>query len=123
MVNPLARVVMNNVAKKTNPGRETGSNNRMDNLNLKNLDTIASTMKKDYRGNDRPDDRPNYNVNANRSNFTNKVGSEKQVSNLTLKEQNLIQNLIKGEKVARESSTTATMVSLDEVAKRVKGSR
>ncbi len=35
---------------------------------------------------------------SDRSNFTNKVGSEKKVSNLTPKEQGMIQNLNKGRK-------------------------
>ncbi|MCF6459671.1 hypothetical protein [Clostridium sp. Cult3] len=124
MVNPLARVVMNNVAKKTNPGRDSGSKGKMDNLNLKKLDTVAGEIKKDYKGNERSNEKTSDNVNRiDRSNFTNKVGSEKKVSNLTPKEQGMIQNLIKGEKVVKESNTTATMVSLDEIAKRVKGSR
>ncbi|HSH36958.1 hypothetical protein [Schnuerera sp.] len=121
MVNPLARVVMNNVAKKTNYGKDTDKNNKVDNLNLKKLDTIASEMKKDYKGNE---NLSNNVDNINKSHFTNKVGSDKKVSNLTPKEEGLIQNLIKGEKIVKESNKTkATMVSLSEVAKKVKGSR
>lgn len=127
MVNPLARVVMDNVAKKANPNRDNNASNqasingKMDNMNIKSLDNVASSIKKDYKGIERND----YTVN--RPDLTNKVGWEKKVNNLTPKEEDLIRDLIKGEEVVRETvrkgNSTATMISLDEAVNRVKGSR
>lgn len=73
MVNPLARVVMNNVVNKTNP--------------------------------------------------SSNIGSIEKVNNLTHKEQDLIVDLIKGEKEIKERKHIATMMTLDEAAERIKGSR
>ncbi len=80
MVNPLARVVMNNVVKEINSSEKT--------------------------------------------NYTDNVYLGKKVNNLTPKEENLIQNLIKGEEiVAKNENPTIEMISLDEVANRVKDRR
>ena len=73
MVNPLARVVMNNVVNKTNPSSNTGS--------------------------------------------------REKVNNLTHEEQDLIVDLIKGEKKIKEKKDIANMMTLDEAAERIKGSR
>ncbi|NLV77297.1 MAG: hypothetical protein GX023_10030 [Tissierellia bacterium] len=123
MVNPLARVVMDNVAKKANPNSQTNTSisRKIDDMNIKSLDNVVSSIRKDYKGNEKKD----YTVN--RPNLTNKVGIEKKVNNLTLREEKLIRDLIKGEEVVRETvrkeNSTVTMISLDEAVNSVKGNR
>ena len=109
MVNPLARVVMNNVTKKANAGNVIGSKDKVNRLNFTKLDAVASTMKK--------------NDKVKEINFTNKRGSEEKVNNLTLEEQDLIVDVIKGERKVREGKDVATMITLDEAVERIKGSR
>lgn len=94
MVNPLARVVMNNVVEKTNPNSNISSKNKGNQLNLEKLDVIAGS-----------------------------ISSEKKVNNLTNKEQDLIIDVINGETKIKEGKHTATMLTLDEAVERIKGSR
>lgn len=47
----------------------------------------------------------------------------KKVDNLTPKEEELIVDVIKGEKEVRKEDLTATMITLDEAVERIKGSR
>ena len=94
MVNPLARVVMNNVVKKTNPNSNTSLKNKGKQLNLEKLDAIAGS-----------------------------ISAEKKVNNLTNKEQDLIIDVINGETKIKEEKHTATMLTLDEAVERIKGSR
>ena len=113
MVNPLARVVMSNVAKKANPTSNIGSKNRTS-LNLKGLDEIVGEIKGDtVRKKDK----------VRESKIINEAGSERKVTNLTLKEIDLISNVIKKDVEVKEEKHTATMISLDEAAERIKGSR
>ncbi|MCR2045287.1 hypothetical protein [Anaerosalibacter massiliensis] len=109
MVNPLARVAMNNIVKKTNLGSHNGLKDRANKLNLKELDVVVNAMKEDKK--------------ERKFNSTNDISSEKKVNNLTHKEQDLIIDVIKGETKIKEGKHTVTMLTLDEVVERIKGSR
>ena len=108
MVNPLARVAMNNIVKKTNLGMNNGLKEKANKLNLKELDVVVNAIKEDKK--------------ERKFNSTNDISSEKKVNNLTHKEQNLIIDVIKGETKIKEGKHTVTMLTLDEVVERIKGS-
>lgn len=114
MVNPLARVAMNNIVKKTNLGshndlKDRANKLKANKLNLKELDVVVNAIKEDKK--------------ERKFNSTNDISSEKKVNNLTHKEQNLIIDVIKGETKIKEGKHTVTMLTLDEVVERIKDRR
>jgi hypothetical protein len=116
MVNPLARVVMNNVSKKVNPGSSIGPKDKGNSLNLKGLDAVANKMRRDDKAKE-------PSLTKREPSFARETSSEKKVSNLTLKEQDLIREVIKGEREVKEGKHTATIMTLDEAVEKIKGSR
>ncbi len=125
MANPLARTIMNNIAKKSlNKNHSTvyqKSNSSYEKLNdnrsitLKRLDRVADEIRGSRKAND-VDTKDTYKKASNSTGNTDK-------NNLSLKELSLLSNVIKGNVKIEENIKTSNgrnILSLDRLAKNIK---
>lgn len=127
MANPLARVIMNNIAKRSlNKTDDTSYQksynssyeklNEHRNITLKRLDRVADEIKGNKRSND---------LNAKKDTYTNKYNHTEDTNknNLSVKELSLLSDVIKGNIQIGENIkhiNGKNILSLDRLAKSIK---
>lgn len=121
MVNPLARVVMNNVVQKTNSdsNRNIGFKENKTNINPIGLDRIVDEIRGDKSSRE-PNPIRNTSPILKEETNIRRDNQIKSTSNLTSKDLDLIADIINGGKNVTEEKERGATMTLDQVANRIR---